>query len=447
MLNINETFLDRRSLVWEWLLDWNANDTSGNWNDGTASNVTWVNTDRGYVEEFGESNWTSTRIQTDAVLQDWYTISYWTEMVNLTENQCRVWDADRSASNQQLTCYYRVAESWFTIGSQTASWFEEVVVAPISEVWTYHVVAYFKNWDWELTVNNTTYTSSVTWPSPTWLDGLTIFASSDTTPSYDPWKIWLVRMYNRKLSQQEIRVLYQEWLRKFWPTHLLDRSQWFPKYSLLNLEKGKVLEISQAQSWGSYIDQTGNWNNWTPINVTDTSLWLNNVMSFNWTNSIIDIWKQIVSWLTNASVFTNVSVDSFSNNGQAYVWEYNQSWDRVFVLDTVNSNNFRLIVSDSSNSTIVLTTSSWDYQTNKWYNVWFTYNNWDVRFYVDWVEVLSDTISLSWPLDTTTENFVIWARDNDGTEHFDWSISSVEAWNKTLSEIEIQQDYYSNKLI
>ncbi len=41
--------IPRDGLVAEYLLDWNANDTawSNNW---TATNVTWVNADRGYVK-------------------------------------------------------------------------------------------------------------------------------------------------------------------------------------------------------------------------------------------------------------------------------------------------------------------------------------------------------------------------------------------------------------
>lgn len=50
---INPTYIPRDGLVGERLLNGNAKDTSGNGNDGTASGVTWVSADRGYVGECG----------------------------------------------------------------------------------------------------------------------------------------------------------------------------------------------------------------------------------------------------------------------------------------------------------------------------------------------------------------------------------------------------------
>jgi len=221
MLNINETTIPLDRLVAAYDLDGNANDSSGNWNDWTATNVTWGSADRGYVEEIWESNWTSTRIETDTILQDWYTVSYWATLVNLTENQCRLWDADRSTTNQQKSCHFRLVEWGFSITTLTPSdGFNAVLTYPISEVWTYHVVAYFKDWDYELTVNWDTVSTTDSYTQPTGLDWLCIFAACDTSPSYDPWKIWLVRMYNKKLSEQEKNALYLEGLRKLWPTNI-----------------------------------------------------------------------------------------------------------------------------------------------------------------------------------------------------------------------------------
>ncbi len=50
--------ISRKDLVGEFLLDWDPNDTSWNWNNWTATDVTWVATDKWYVKECWQwSNW------------------------------------------------------------------------------------------------------------------------------------------------------------------------------------------------------------------------------------------------------------------------------------------------------------------------------------------------------------------------------------------------------
>lgn len=410
----------------------------------TASNVTWVWADRWYVEEVGSFNW----INSSVVIPWNFDQSTYSYSFNFEYNSISWPDIIFGYDWNNLTKWlkYVYVDDSNNLNIQQWNVLFSINITPWK---TYTLIIVCNNYDCEVFLDNVsvwTFTGNSDKSSNPTTATLNIWTNRINSANFFNWKVWNIKFYNKALSQDEISSLYSEGLRRLGPTNA-PLSGSFPKYSLPNLEEGKVLEISRPQSGWSYIDQTGNWNNWTPTSVTDSTNGLYNVMSFNGTSSIIDTWTQILSWLTNASVFTNVSADSFSNNGQAYIWEYNQSWDRTFALDTVNSNNFRLIISDSSNSRIILTTTSWDYQVNKFYKVWFTYDNWDVRMYIDGVEVLNDTTSLSWPLDTTTENFVIWARDNDGTEHFDWDVSSVEVWNRTLSDTEIQKLYYSSKLI
>ena len=428
MLKINETTIPRDWMVAEYLLDGNANDTAGT-NNWTATNVTWTWADRGYVEEVGSFNGSSSQVNTSSNIT-LNSMSVWIKPdVEITTSNAywlasrwadsfgiRFWSVTGNATNEIVT----VVGGW----NSNVSYWNQSTVGNITTDW-HHLVLVWEWWTtYRLYKNLIDLWTSINWAW--WGAGqisLSRFGSFRTNPYFD-WKIWLVRMYDKALTSSEINTLYLEGLRKLWPTNIFTS---YPKDSLIASYNAE--DITLDTSW--------NGNDWTASNVTTKRVGQQNVGVYDGSNSIIDSWTQIVSWLTNASVFASVSVDSFSNNDQAYVWEYNQSWDRVFVLDTVTSNNFRLIISDSSNSTIVLTTISWDYQIDKFYNVWFTYDNWDVRMYIDGVEVLNNTTSLSWPLDTTTENFVIWARDNDGTEHFDWKIWLVRAYNKALSQAEI----------
>lgn len=62
--NNDTILLDDRGLVAEYLLDGNALDTSGNGYNGTASNVTYAKTHRGYQSQCGVFNGSSSKIDT-----------------------------------------------------------------------------------------------------------------------------------------------------------------------------------------------------------------------------------------------------------------------------------------------------------------------------------------------------------------------------------------------
>lgn len=278
---INETFLDRSNLQGEWLLDWNANDSSGNGNNGTASNVTWVWADRGYVEETGSFNGSSSKIDLPNFTVTSFTYSGFFKMNAWWINQTiftlwNTWSTQFIAlrlntSNQIFISSFNWTTEKTLFTTEAFLVGETYNVTLENNSWTCNIYinwALIKSW----TIHNQTY-----W----WTVNAFGYQRASWNIFFFNWEIGMSRLYSRVISQQERDVLYLEGLRKLWPTNLANRSQGLPKYSLPNLESSKVLEISKAQSGWIYYDQTGNWNNGTATNVTDSTVGLNNVMSIS----------------------------------------------------------------------------------------------------------------------------------------------------------------------
>lgn len=296
-------------------------------------------------------------------------------------------------------------------------------------------------------------TTTFTYPSVTYTnsyifkDGVFIKNSSEVTSTALNWVNWseyaLLTFFNRTLDKSEENALKLEWLKQLWPTHLLNRSQGFPKYSLRSLEEWKVLEISKAQSWGSYIDQTGNGNNGTPTNVTDSTVGLNNVMSFNGTSSLVsindspslDITSEIYlsTRVNTTKLWTQyLIVKRTANVNDGYELSFSWSW-KVFVRfnQSTQWNTYRL---DSLSNY----DTSW-----KWEKWEATYDWSTIKIYRNWV--LDNSVSATFTIWTNNTALQLWK--NTWGWYLQWQMCNPVVYNKSLSETEIQQLYYSNKLI
>lgn len=93
---------------------------------------------------------------------------------------------------------------------------------------------------------------------------------------------WLI-FFNRTLSESEEANLIAYVKKTIWPsiwqTHRINNND-FPLYSTLNLETGKVLEISKPKVWSNYINQV-DWSSYSATNVTEWTSWLYTTMSFS----------------------------------------------------------------------------------------------------------------------------------------------------------------------
>lgn len=441
----NPLFLDRTNLVWEWLLNGNALDTSWNWNNGTATNVTYVWADRWYVSNVGSFNGISSQIDTWTKLVSWLTnvtVSTWINVNSFSnDGQCYIWEYNISwdralamdtvnSSNFRFIVWdssNNVAVLTTTLGYSTWTW--------------YHLVFTYNNWDikWYINWNEVlSDTTTLSWALDTCTENFFIWCRKSWTEYFDG-KIWLVRVYEETLSLDKINNLYQEWLREFWPTNA-ELSLWFPKHSTLDLERWKVLEISRSANGWIYYNQTWNWNNWIPTNVTDSTLWLNNVMSFNGGSSSIDlpvltisdftfsaiVKFNVLSWITN-NIYSNVTTTPNTR-----IIEIRTNWNKLQFW--INDWTFYWLDSITSLST-------WVY-----YRIHCSYNSitWVKKIYINWIEDNSETITTWLSFDATfTDWHTIWNYIKN-FRFLNWDIIEPILYNRVLSPEEAQEDFYSN---
>jgi len=419
----NSTFLDRTDLVWEWLLNGDATDSSGNWNNWTATNVTWVSSERGYTSEVSSFNWTTSSISIadNSALDLWvawadFSFSFWMnpDVAPTVGTKNRMlftktpWGWDDAyylnwryidASNNALRIL--ISNNW------TASELLDVnVVIPLWE-WSYiactmdmstSTFEVFLNWVSQWT-DTWTYTSLY---NSSW--ALYIGQLWNGTLWYD-WDLWLVRIYDSILSQSQINSLYQEGLRRFWPTNQLFNNTAFSKYSLPNLEDGKVLEISRPVVSWTYYDQSGNGNDWTNSWATDTALGLNNIMTFDGVaDSIKDTAPDTSVELAND--FT-ISLRAKSTSSSTFRWLFQISRDW-----SGGTYNWFSVVADWANISFwsAITSSTRNYFTTSW----VTFNDWNYHHIVvtksstDWITIYIDKVAILTDTSSNAKSAVIY---------------------------------------
>ena len=268
------------------------------------------------------------------------------------------------------------------------------------------------------------------------------------SPFFYNGNMCLLRPYNRVLSNSEIQALYQEGLRKLWPTVWV-RVNWVLVYSLPNLEQGKVLEISKPQVSGTYYDQTWSWHNGTATDVSDSTIGQANVMSFNESSSILTLptntlwtigtqdfyvswWYYLVDpWSWNFPML----FASFDYTHSHYYWptiffdpyDYGGWWNKIA---------FRC---DASNQFFSNTTASSLYDWR--HHIVMTRISWTLYLYINW------NLDSSWNDNTNipAANLVYICTDYK-PQRRRWKTWLVRAWVWVwLSPTEVQQLYYAQK--
>lgn len=420
---VSEYPLNGDTLDYEWTNNWTPSNLSYEWVwgwlassfNGSSSYITATNS---YTWNFTISCW----VKFDA-FKSWETQIYritWAWSTNIGFSH--TW----TGGSNTFQLYTNNGTTW---DSAIMTWF-----TPVVNTW-YYIVA---RWDW------TNKTITVVW---SWVE-----ASSTTAPSVTlswtayfgkhptawgrelDWNLLDFNIYNKALSQDEIDTLYTEWLKYINPH----------KYSLSKLEDNKVLEISQAQSGWSYIDQTGNWNNGTPTNVTDSTLWLNNVMDFNGSSSRI-YWTN-TSW--DYLTYSYLVKPTFSGGNWMHIHTRNWAWaDWYWSVDTATTNNnyawIRFYVKNwwtSLNLQAENILVAWE-----WQMITVVYDGTKWYIYRNGVEITSTNFTHwtlpnpGWSFGIGESNPVSWPQN-----YFNWSISEPKIYSRALSPEEVQQDFYSN---
>lgn len=196
---------DRRGLVAEYLLNGDTRDSSGNGYNGTPLNVTYSKTDSGYQTYGGNFNGSSSKVDTGF---GWLNNNFSVSMV-LTK-----WDSDWVAFSMRNS-WCRIHSSW-TVAAHFFDWADRYISSSpwyVTDSKPHHLVwvKTSTNWqalwlDWVKVAENTSHNwtlSTYTW-SP-WIGYFRTFNANYTSGS-----IQSVRIFNRALSETEIRNWYLE---------------------------------------------------------------------------------------------------------------------------------------------------------------------------------------------------------------------------------------------
>lgn len=280
--------IPRNGLVGEWLLDWNALDTSGSGNNGTATNVTYTNTDRGYQSQawvFNGSNSTIISTAPDffwtqplsvsliiriSVLPTWWNL--WI-ISGFVENTIDSWTYDKAFEiNSSWQIFFKVYD--WAIKTASFSWL--AINTYYHLVWTYDWTNLKISVNWvEWTSTTASWTFNFTNPK-FWFSGS--FWGANVRFN---WNIQSTRIYNRALSTQEIQSLYMEGLRKLWGSGLAPLTDGLVAYYDFNWDANDIVWGNNGTVTGATLtsDRFGNANRAYSFNGTSdfisnsTALW------------------------------------------------------------------------------------------------------------------------------------------------------------------------------
>ena len=214
--------IPRNGLVWEWILDGNALDTNdGIKSNGTATNMTWVSTERGYQKQAGNYSGTASIVVPYLAQYNSSDISSfaWVYFPVLSHTTNHLVMCRDNVSAAQRTWQYSITQAggifnavlWNT--SDTLFSFQHSTALVAGRYYMVGITAgggslklYI---DWREVSGGGSYTGSL----KTSTNPIGIWATSPWTANYKGI-LQSARLYNRVLSEQEIQQLYLEWLRQ-----------------------------------------------------------------------------------------------------------------------------------------------------------------------------------------------------------------------------------------
>ena len=385
----NPTSIPREGLIAEYLLDGNANDTAGG-NNGSASNISWVESEVWYVKENAIFNGSSSKV-----------VSTQSSLSNFSISVFFKWDvAPSSTARQVVNCIWSVDSMWITWGHpasdfektfyiHTSNWYFPCKIQQNLIAWVYYHIVWVYDWstakiyvNWELD-----HSVSVTWTIQT---SNTLNIGHINNGSYFDWSIWLVRLYNKILSESDIKSLFFEWSRKLWPSILQEYPElfkWCVWYWDFKWDASNIITGEKATVNGATLTTDHLWNSNSAYNFDGINDYINQNISALWTKDF--------TWVM---LFKTTSTDA-----EVIASTSQTTWYPSFIVASWLL-QFRITTWSTVNAISTTSINDWDWHLAVWTREWGTH-----KIYID--GVLENTATNSWAL--------------NGTQIYFWNFSSL----------------------
>lgn len=371
--------VDRTWILAEYKLDGDILDTSGNANNGTATNVTYVTSDR------------------------WYTA------------QCAVFWATShvtaAAMNNAQSCQFLIYPTTNTVTVLKSS--IDIISINSSNVLTTVLSSptfYVNN------VQTTTVTLNA------WNNVVVNFnTASATSPNFwadsFQWNAAMFRMFTVRQSLDNIQSMYMEGMRKLWWAWLVPLTDGLIAYYDMN---GDANDIVGGK------DMTVNWATLT----TDRFSTANNTYNFNGTSNYIQsTTNDIFLWLTWVSIACWVNTSNATGIKSIF-----SDGGFINIFQNLSANDGKInCYTDGNNWVFADSTAS--IADGNWHFVCLTATSTTVKCYVD--GVLNNTASNILNTWTHSRKWAIWGAYDGSTFFFNGNIDDVFLFSRTLSDSEV----------
>lgn len=451
--------IPRNWLIWEWLLNWNANDTS--WSGlfhNKAIDFNWSNQSLRNTSE--HDIWIANSWTIGIWIKPWSDTTYWAGFFELRPI---LWVANSiwTEANKWELRLGMVSSLGSVIKDYRWAWqYLSWKIQHFVFTWDWEYLKWYKNWS-EIIPSSRVVDS-------TWIMTSTnrrVFSMTNSVNSaYVKWSLSKINIWNTVLSPSEITSLYNSWKWYSIDTRNVNwsynatsalRHQWALWKDSADIGKDYIdswgINIASNQQWissSSVLDFDSIWNDWINNWVTwesdDLSQW--RYWNFNWSSSI-DLWNWGLVWNSwTISAWANSNLNSWT---QKIFHMRPDSWDKNEIRFGLESDwnipySFQVLITDAL-------WSSWWFKNYYWSTIqpWDLHHylatwDWaDLKLFLDWKEEIISikTKDSTIIMTDTARNRQIWKNTAWTGQEWDWKIWNLKIFDRSLSLQEIQSLY------
>ena len=413
-------------LLGSWDLDGNSTESSGNGSDGTPYSMNWEATDG--PNNVGVFDGSNSRIDLGTQVKDalsingtWST-SLWIKFDSTNTNQTIIQSAIENYNRWALGIASTPWEVWLMLYDGSAR--GKNFTVPDTTGY-HHVIITVNNGTEKLYLDGVEITTNTGNASTNSTAKTTIWAKNNNTFYFDG-NIWLVKIYNKVLSQTEMDALYNEWEEK-----------------LLGVSSGPV------GSWdlnGNGLDSSGNGNDMTTHGMTWDSNSNFPTQSTVWKLDGSNDYGRISNdaslqfWTSDFSVSLFTKITNPNTKVLLGKWPSSSITGDYWSLITYSSWKVWFRLSEPGVQSKEPRTS-WSLRDNQWHHiVWVRkWNTW--YLYVD--DVLVDTKTTSGTINFNNAYDVILGNFSylNSSLYYGWNVAKINMYNRELTAQEISQLY------